>query len=50
VDYATKGCLKLQRGKLLRKWINLQTFERATTENWDEVLEDEDSEVDEDEL
>lgn len=47
VDYTTKGHLKLQRGKILRKWAEQRTFERATTENWDDVLEDvEDSEED----
>lgn len=42
-DYATKGCLKLQGGKILRKWIDLRTFERATTENWEDVLDEDDS-------
>ena len=43
-DYTTKGSLKLQRGKLIQKWVGLQTFERATRENWDDMLDDEDSE------
>jgi hypothetical protein len=43
-DYTTNGCLKLQRGKLLRKWVELRTFERATRENWDDMLDDKDSE------
>ena len=43
-DYATKGCLKLQRGKILRKWQDLQMFERATTENWDNLLGNDESE------
>jgi hypothetical protein len=42
-DYTTKGCLKLQRGKFLRKWVELRTFERATRENWD-MFDGEDSE------
>jgi hypothetical protein len=46
MDYATNGCLKLQRGKILRKWKDLRTFERATSERWDDLLDDsEDSEV-----
>lgn len=39
-DYATDGCIKLQRGKLLHKWRELQTFKRATTEDWNQFLDD----------
>src|ERR1700683_119308 len=39
-DYATKGCLKLLRGKILQKWVYLRTFERTTTERWDDLLDD----------
>jgi hypothetical protein len=46
VDYVTIGCLKLQRGKILRKWKELRTFERATSERWEDLLDD-DSEDDE---
>lgn len=48
LDYTTMGCLKLQRGKILRKWKNLRTFERATRESWDDILDDEDSESEDD--
>jgi hypothetical protein len=48
-DYTTNGCLKLQRGKLLRKWVELRTFERATRENWHDILDDEDSENEDEE-
>ena len=43
VDYATNGCVQLQKGKILQKWIDLRTFERATTEHWGDILDDEDS-------
>jgi hypothetical protein len=35
-DYTTKGCLKVQNGKMLQKWVELRCFEHATTENWDD--------------
>ena len=43
MDYATNGCVQLQKGKILQKRIDLQTFERATTERWGDILDDEDS-------
>jgi hypothetical protein len=45
-DYATKGCLKLQRGKIIGKWHELRSYERATTEHWNSLLDGEDSEED----
>jgi hypothetical protein len=45
-DYATKGCLKLQRGKIIGKWHELRSYERATTEHWNSLLDDEDSDED----
>jgi hypothetical protein len=45
-DYSTKGCLKFLRGKILKKWIDLRTYERGTCENW---LDDIESDDDEDE-
>ena len=47
-DYATNGCLKLQRGNILQKWIDLRTFERATTETWGDILDGADSEHEDD--
>jgi hypothetical protein len=49
VDYATKGCLKLLRGKILRKWKDLRTFERTTAERWDDLLDDDSESGGEDE-
>lgn len=43
-DYATKGCTKLLQGKILKKWVQLRTFERATTESWGEILDDDEDE------
>jgi hypothetical protein len=48
VDYATNGCLQLQKGKILRKWIDLRTFKRATSERWGGILDEDDSSDQED--
>lgn len=42
-DYATNGCLKLQRGKIMVKWHELRSYKRATTEHWENLLDDEES-------
>jgi hypothetical protein len=43
-DYATKGCVKLLRNKFIPKWVNLRSFVRATSERWDDILDDGESE------
>ena len=48
-DYATKGCLKLLKGKILQKWRDQRTYERATTEIWGDITDDENSEEEVDE-
>jgi hypothetical protein len=35
--------LKLQRGKIIGKWHELRSYERATTEHWNSLLDGEDS-------
>jgi hypothetical protein len=40
-DYATKGCLKVQNGKMLQKWAELRSFERAKMEIWNDESDDE---------
>lgn len=34
-DYATKGCLELQKGKILEKWVEGRSFLRSTTQDWE---------------
>lgn len=47
-DYATKGAIRLQKGKILYKWKETRTYERATTETWGDVLADSEEEDEED--
>ena len=45
-DYVTKGCLKLQQEKILEKWQELRSYKRVTTEHWNSLLDNEDSNED----
>ena len=36
-DYTLAGAIKLNKGKVLNRWNHLRQFERATTEDWEEV-------------
>ena len=38
-----------QQGKIIRKWHELRSYERATTEHWNSLLDGEDSESGDDE-
>ncbi|KAJ3497512.1 hypothetical protein NLJ89_g10340 [Agrocybe chaxingu] len=39
-DYATVGATKVITGKVIQCWKDLRSFERATTEVWDDLLDD----------
>lgn len=37
-DYLLIGALKINTGKVLHRWNHLRSFERATTEDWEEMV------------
>ncbi|KAJ7114321.1 hypothetical protein C8R44DRAFT_710147 [Mycena epipterygia] len=41
-DTLSKGGMALQTGKTLERWIENRTIDRATTENWDDIISSDD--------
>jgi hypothetical protein len=37
-DTLTRGSVSIQTGKTLQNWVEIRTVERATTEDWDDLL------------
>ncbi|KAJ7800017.1 hypothetical protein B0H13DRAFT_2390668 [Mycena leptocephala] len=40
-DTLTRGGVSIQTGKTLQNWVEIRTVERATTEEWDDLLSEE---------
>ena len=50
-DYTLTGGLKLGTGQVISRWVDLRSFERETTEEWEEILLDKnDSDNSEDDM
>lgn len=35
VDFTTKGCEALVKGKVMRRWVEGRSFKRGTNQDWD---------------
>jgi uncharacterized UPF0160 family protein len=46
VDIPTEGAIKLTSHNILKRWIDLRTFTRSTSERWEGLLGDSGSEPD----